>query len=206
MSEKRVLLATRSNGKLRELQGLLHAQGLHGLTLADAGIDASPDEKRIEIFNTFEENALAKARYFHAKSGRPTLADDSGLSVVALHGVPGVFSKRYSGRDDLEGKALDDANNAKLMSALRGFRDRSASYTCAAAYVNSGSEVIEVGRTFGRIVEVPRGAHGFGYDPYFWSVELHKTFGEAGIDEKAAVSHRGRAFRALLKSLLRNPA
>ncbi len=205
MREKRVLLATRSQGKLRELQGLLNEEGMIGITLADAGIEYSAEEEGIEIFSTFEENALAKARYFNAKSGMPTLADDSGLSVVALNGAPGVWSKRYSGRSDLEGQALDDANNVKLISALKGFRDTSASYTCAAAYVDAATEVVELGRTFGRILAEPRGAHGFGYDPYFWSAELRKTFGEADIEEKAVVSHRGRAFRGVLEVRQRHP-
>ncbi len=201
MREKLVLLATRSHGKLRELQGLLNEEGMAGMTLADAGIDYSADEEGIEIFSTFEENALAKARYFNAKSGMPTLADDSGLSVVALNGAPGVWSKRYSGRSDLEGQALDDANNARLASALKGFRDTSASYTCAAAYSDGTVEFVELGKTFGRIVSAPRGKEGFGYDPYFLSTDLQKTFGEAGIDEKAAVSHRGRAFQSLVSVL-----
>ena len=203
MPEQRVLLATRSAGKLRELQGLLNDAGMQGITLADAGIDYSTDEEGIEIFDTFEQNALAKARYFNSKSGMPTLADDSGLSVVALNGAPGVWSKRYSGRKDLEGQALDDANNAKLAFALKGFRDTSASYTCAAAYVDGPVEVVELGKTFGRIILHPRGEQGFGYDPYFLSTDLQKTFGEAGIDEKARVSHRGRAFQQLVSALLR---
>jgi XTP/dITP diphosphohydrolase len=197
--EKVVLLATRSAGKLKELQGLFHDEGMRGITLDEAGIAWSPDEEGIEVFDSFEANALAKARYFNRKSGMPTLADDSGLSVVSLGGAPGVWSKRYSGRDDLEGQDLDDANNAKLKSALTGFRDMSASYTCAAAYVDAGEEVVAIGQTFGRMIAEPRGNQGFGYDPYFFSTELQKTFGEADIREKAVVSHRGRAFRSLLE-------
>ena len=199
--EFRVLLATRSLGKLRELSGILYDEGMLGITLDQARIDYSPDEEGIECFDTFEENALAKARYFYRKSGLPTLADDSGLSVSSLGGAPGVWSKRYSGRDDLEGQELDDANNAKLLSALKGFRDVSASYTCAAAYVDGQTEASALGQTFGRLVTEPVGENGFGYDPYFYSAELEKTFGEAGVPEKAGVSHRGRAFRALFAAL-----
>lgn len=200
-SEVRVLIATRSAGKLRELSGILHDEGMQGVTLDDARIEHSPAEDGIECFETFEENALAKARYFHRKSGMPTLADDSGLSVSSLGGAPGVWSKRYSGRDDLEGQELDDANNVKLLSALKGFRDVSASYSCAAAYVDGQSEAVAMGQTFGRIGTTPLGENGFGYDPYFYSIELDKTFGEASVLEKAVVSHRGRAFRALFAAL-----
>ena len=171
------------------------------MTLDDAGIAASADEEHIEIFDTFEENALAKARYFHEKSGMPTMADDSGLSVRVLHGAPGVFSKRYSGRDDLSGQDLDDANNAKLLNALRGMDDTSASYSCAAAFVDDDGECVATGETHGRVIDEARGTHGFGYDPYFFSTELGKTFGEAMVEEKEEVSHRGRAFRALVAAL-----
>ena len=184
-----------------ELHGILASEGLQGMTLDDAGIAASADEEHIEIFDTFEENALAKARYFHEKSAMPTMADDSGLSVRVLHGAPGVFSKRYSGRDDLSGQDLDDANNSKLLNALRGMEDTSASYSCAAAFVDDDGECVATGETHGSIVLEPRGNGGFGYDPYFFSSELNQTFGEAGIEQKQVVSHRGRAFRALVGAL-----
>jgi len=196
-AERRVLLATRSHGKLRELHGILADAGLSGVTLDEFGIEYSPEEEDIECFDTFEANALAKARYFHARSGLPTMADDSGLSVTALGGAPGVWSKRFSGRNDLSGQTLDDANNAKLLSELSGADDRSAKYSCAAAYVDDNEEHVALGETHGRITDEPRGAEGFGYDPYFFSTELNKTFGEASISAKQEVSHRGRAFRAL---------
>jgi XTP/dITP diphosphohydrolase len=200
-ADRQILLATRSTGKLRELHGILASAGLAGITLDDAGIEESPDEEHIEIFDTFEENALAKARYFHRLSGMPTMADDSGLSVRALGGAPGVYSKRYSGRMDLSGHDLDDANNAKLLDALNALDDRSASYTCAAAFVDDGKELVALGETHGIVIGESRGGEGFGYDPYFYSNELGMTFGEAGIQEKEAVSHRGRAFRALVAAL-----
>jgi len=200
-TDRRVLLATRSHGKLRELHGILAEAGLVGITLDDHGIQYSPEEEGIECYDTFEENALAKARYFHARSGLPTMADDSGLSVDALDGAPGVWSKRYSGRDDLSGQSLDDANNAKLLTELRVASDRSAKYSCAAAYVDKSREEVAMGETHGRIIDDPRGNEGFGYDPYFYSTELHQTFGEASIGEKQRVSHRGRAFRALVDAL-----
>ena len=200
-ADKRVLLATRSHGKLRELHGILGDAGFVGVTLDDFGIPYSPEEEGIECFDTFEENALAKARYFHARSNMPTMADDSGLSVTALGGAPGVWSKRFSERSDLSGQDLDDANNEKLLFELGDRRDRSAKYSCAAAYVDDDVEVVAMGETHGRIVDDPRGQGGFGYDPYFFSTELSQTFGEASIREKQRVSHRGRAFRSLVDAL-----
>ena len=200
-AERRILLATRSSGKLKELHEILGEAGLSGMTLDQAGIELSDDEEHIEIYDTFEENALAKARYFHRLSGMPAMADDSGLSVRALDGAPGVWSKRFSGRSDLSGQSLDDANNAKLLSVLEGVADRDASYSCAAAFVDGSIECVELGETRGIIVDDPRGSEGFGYDPYFYSTELSKTFGEATVAEKQEVSHRGRAFRKLVAAL-----
>jgi XTP/dITP diphosphohydrolase len=200
-ADRRILLATRSSGKLRELHEILADAGLSGITLDQAGIELSDDEEHIEIYDTFKENALAKARYFHRLSGMPAMADDSGLSVRALDGAPGVWSKRFSGRSELSGQALDDANNAKLLHALEGVVDRAASYSCAAAFVDGEIECGELGETLGVIVDDPRGSEGFGYDPYFFSNELSKTFGEATVAEKQEVSHRGRAFRKLVTAL-----
>jgi XTP/dITP diphosphohydrolase len=119
--DRKVLLATRSKGKLRELHGILASAGLEGVTLDDAGIAESAEEEHIEIFDTFEENALAKARYFHRRSRMPTMADDSGLSVRALGGAPGVYSKRYSARDDLSlGMVFGNpATRARAIAAQR---------------------------------------------------------------------------------------
>lgn len=200
-AERRILLATRSAGKLKELHDILAEAGLAGMTLDDAGIAPTDEEEHIESYDTFEANALAKARYFHRLSGMPTMADDSGLSVHALDGHPGVWSKRFSGRSDLSGQLLDDANNAKLLSALAGVPDRAASYSCAAAFVDGAIECVELGEVHGVIVDDPRGSEGFGYDPYFFSTELQKTFGEASVAEKQVVSHRGRAFRKLSAAL-----
>lgn len=186
---------------MRELHGILAEAGFTGITLDDFGIPYSLEEEGIECFDTFEENALAKARYFHERSRMPTMADDSGLSVNALNGAPGVWSKRYSGRSDLSGQNLDDANNAKLLDELKNISDRSAKYSCAAAYVDDNGEHVAMGETRGSIVPSPRGNGGFGYDPYFFSSELNQTFGEAGIEQKQVVSHRGRAFRALVGAL-----
>lgn len=196
-----VLLATRSEGKLRELRPLFAAAAIGVQDLRDAGVLVSADEETVESFATFEANALAKARYFHALTGRPTVADDSGLEVMMLAGAPGVRSKRWSGRVDLDGQALDDANNAKLMETLRGVDDAAARYVCAAAYCDGAREEVVRGETAGTIIREPRGVQGFGYDPFFLSTELGATFGESSREAKEGVSHRGRAFRALLERL-----
>jgi XTP/dITP diphosphohydrolase len=198
---REILIATRSEGKLRELRSLVATYGIAVVDLRDAGIAESPLEESLEVHPTFEENALAKARYFHAVSGRSVVADDSGLVVAALSGKPGVLSKRWSGRSDLSGQALDDENNRLLVRSLQNAQERRASYVCAAAYVDDEREFVCRGEVHGRILEAPRGNGGFGYDPYFFSTELGRTFGEVSGAEKARVSHRGRAFRALVERL-----
>jgi len=196
-----ILLATRSAGKLRELKPIFEHAGLAVIDLVTAGIAESPQEHVVERFDTFEENALAKARYFCGLSGHPVVADDSGLEVLALEGAPGVRSRRWSRRDDLSGPALDAANNAVLVGALTGATDRRARYVCVAAYRDGAREFTVRGETHGLIVHEARGAHGFGYDPHFFSPEIGCTFGESSRDEKERVSHRGRAMRALLARL-----
>ncbi|MBL0941064.1 MAG: non-canonical purine NTP pyrophosphatase [Gemmatimonadaceae bacterium] len=198
------IVATRSAGKVRELLPLLLQHGWQPMTLADAGIPFHADEDTLEVFAQFEENALAKAQYFAARTTLPVFADDSGLCVEALDAGPGVRSKRWSGRDDLEGQALDDANNALLLSELarRGAltpERRRASYVCAAVCVSStGVSVVARGETAGHLLLSPSGSQGFGYDPLFFSDELGVTFASVSTSEKAVVSHRGRAFTALL--------
>lgn len=196
-----LLLATRSEGKLREIRPLLAPLGLRLMDLSEAGIPEGSDDE-LESGTTFEENALAKARhYFVASGGIPTVADDSGIEVSALHGRPGVKSKRWSGRAELSGQPLDDANNVTLLAALEGASDRTARYVCVATFVDASGEIVARGETTGTIVEQPRGTGGFGYDPYFLSDDLGVTFGEAAPAEKARVSHRGRAFRQLAERL-----
>lgn len=197
-----LLLATRSAGKVRELTPMMQALGFHVLSLSDAGIAFDTWEDELEVFDTFEANALAKARWFAERSsGWPVIADDSGLELDALQGRPGVRSKRWSGRTDLEGQALDDANNAFLLAELQATgvpAPWSGRYVCAAAWVSAKGEWIVRGEAEGAIVPVPIGTGGFGYDPHFLSTDYGRTFAEISRDEKALVSHRGRAFRALV--------
>ena len=197
----RVVLATRNEGKRRELDALLAPLGAEVLTLADAGVAVSAAEAELERFDTFEENALAKGRYFFARTGLATIADDSGLVVDALGGQPGVRSKRWSGRTDLEGRALDTANNHALLHALQGVEARSARFVCVAAYLDDSRELTRRGEIDGRLLVKPQGDHGFGYDPLFFATELGRTLAEAGESEKGRVSHRGRALRALWAAL-----
>ena len=195
-----MLVATRSVGKLRELAPMLADHGWDAVDLVAAGLDERLEEEdALEVADTFEENALAKARYFFARSGLPTLSDDSGLVVDALGGAPGVRSKRWSGRPELTGLPLDAANNAHLLSALAGVSSRAARYVCAAAWVDGSGERVARGETSGRILEVADGAGGFGYDPLFGSDELGVSFGRVSREEKARVSHRARAVQTLLR-------
>ena len=196
-----VLLATRSEGKLRELRPLFAQRGIAVLDLRDAGIPETSAEDAVEAYESFEENALAKGRYFFALTGLPVVADDSGIEVRALGGRPGVRSKRWSERPDLAGQALDDENNRLLLEKLSSATDRAARYVCVAAFVDAGRAIARRGEVEGVITDRPLGTNGFGYDPYFRSDELGKTFGEASLLEKERVSHRARAFRALLDAI-----
>lgn len=197
-----VVLATRSAGKLRELRPMFEAVGVRVLDLAEAGVAEASDEAAIESFDTFEANALAKARYFFDRcGGLDVVADDSGLVVEALAGEPGVRSKRWSARDDLDGQDLDAANNARLMARMRGIADRRARFVCVAAWCGAGGDATARGEVAGRITEQASGVHGFGYDPYFFADELGMSLADATTEQKRTVSHRGRAFDALLDTL-----
>ena len=203
MTARPCLIATRNPGKLRELRDIFAEHRIEITDLTEAGVPETEDEDSIESWETFEENALAKAQYFHGRTGLPTFADDSGLVVGALGGRPGVRSKRLSGRADLTGKALDAANNSALLGQLRRLNalPAAAEFVCAAAFADGDIAIVRTGSTPGTIVRQPRGFGGFGYDPHFVSQELQQTFGEASEAAKLRVSHRGRAFRSLLDAL-----
>lgn len=195
------VLATRSADKAREIADILHIS-LHAtvLGLDDAAIERSPDEETIEAFDTFLANAHAKAAYFMRLTGAPTLADDSGISVDALHGQPGVHSRRYAAEPGLDGTDLDRANNQRLLRALRHTPDdeRSAHYTCAAVlHLPDGRRFSALGTCSGIILHEPRGTGGFGYDPLFMVPAIGLSFAEITPREKHQFSHRARAFRAL---------
>ncbi|MCZ2804526.1 RdgB/HAM1 family non-canonical purine NTP pyrophosphatase [Modestobacter sp. VKM Ac-2983] len=189
-----LLLATRNAGKLAELQRLLATAvpGVEVLGLRD--VPEYPEAP--ETGATFEENALLKAREAVRYTGLPAVADDSGLAVDALNGMPGILSARWSGRH-----GDDPANTALLLGQLADVPDerRGAAFVCAAALVtpDSGEHVLER-RWHGTVVREPRGSNGFGYDPVFVPTGLTVTSAELEPAEKDAISHRGRAFAALL--------
>ena len=197
---------------MREIRRILAAAGLtlDIQSLDEARVHWSSDEERIEQFDSFLSNARAKAEYFARLTGRPTVADDSGIEVISLGGAPGVRSKRFSPEGaSLSGKALDAANNAELLRRLRGAdaARRRACYVCVAVLLRTPSAPPEsfTGRSWGGILEEPRGDGGFGYDPLFQHESLGKSFGEAAAEEKDGVSHRGEAFRQLAAALAARP-
>jgi XTP/dITP diphosphohydrolase len=147
---------------------------------------------------TFDENALIKAREGHRHTGLPTVADDSGLTVAALNGMPGVLSARWAG-----GHGDDEANLRLVLDQLRDVPDDrlDAAFVCAVAYVDGQREVVTHGRMPGRLVRAPRGRNGFGYDPIFVPAGDERTSAELPTEEKDAISHRGQALRALAAML-----
>ena len=203
----RVVLATRNAGKVREIREIAaDYPGIDIVGLDDVGIPESPDEDDIEAFETFEENALAKARYFARLSNELTLADDSGICIDALGGAPGVHSRRFAQRGDLRGPDQDHANNELVVQLLQGREgaERAAQYVCAAALAwPDGREEVVRGTCEGVLLHEPRGTGGFGYDPLFFMPEEDATFGELAPERKNVVSHRGKAVRRALE-VLRN--
>lgn len=196
----RLLVATRNAGKVREIGALLAEAGWEAVGLGELGIAETPEEEAVEAFDTFAENALAKARHFCARTGLPALADDSGLVVDALDGAPGVRSRRFAAPDRARGEGQDAANNRRLLELLAGVDDpaRTARFVSAAALAwPDGRERVRTGTLEGRIAREARGQGGFGYDPVFLLPD-GRTLAELAPAEKNVLSHRGRAVRALL--------
>ena len=191
-----LLVASRNRKKLAELRRVLDGAGV-ALTLLSLD-DVAPFDEAPETGATFEENALAKARDAQRASGLPSVADDSGLEVDALNGMPGVLSARWSGRH-----GEDRANTALLLAQLGDVPDerRGAAFVSACALVSSAGEVLVRGVWPGSIVREARGDGGFGYDPVFLPSGSSRTAAELTPEEKDAVSHRGRALAALLPGL-----
>lgn len=192
-----LLVASRNRKKLAELHRVLDAAGVSGLTLLSLD-DVPAFDEAPETGATFEENALAKARDAFRATGLAAVADDSGLEVDALNGMPGVLSARWSGRHG------DDAGNTALLLAQLGDvpdERRGAAFVSACALVSSSGEVVVRGEWPGSIVRAPRGDGGFGYDPVFLPSGSARTAGELSPSEKDAVSHRGRALALLLPAL-----
>jgi XTP/dITP diphosphohydrolase len=189
-----LVLASNNAGKLAEFAQLLAPLGFAIKSQRELDI---PEAE--EPFGTFVENALAKARHASKLSGLPALADDSGICVPALGGVPGVQSARYAGEP-----RSDAANNAKLVRDIAAHADKSAYYYCVLVMVRHADDpqpIIADGVWQGSLIEQPRGQGGFGYDPYFFLPSLGKTAAELSAQEKNSLSHRGQALRALINKL-----
>ncbi|MDZ7882406.1 MAG: RdgB/HAM1 family non-canonical purine NTP pyrophosphatase [Mycobacterium sp.] len=193
----RLLVASRNAKKLAELRRVLDAAGLSGLTLLSL-TDVPPFEEAPETGATFEENALAKARDAYAATGIPAVADDSGLAVDALNGMPGVLSARWSGAH-----GNDVANLELLLGQLRDVPDerRGAAFVSACALVSGAGETVVRGEWTGAIAREPRGDGGFGYDPIFVPDGSGRSAAELTPAEKDAASHRGRALALLVPAL-----
>jgi XTP/dITP diphosphohydrolase len=188
----RLVLSTRNQHKVREL-GVLLAP--HEVLPLPAEVELPP-----ETGETFADNALEKARVAARATGLPAIADDSGIEARALGGVPGVRSARYAGEH-----ASDEENLGKLLREVPEDGDRGVSYVCALAYVNGDEERLFEGRCEGTLATEPRGSGGFGYDPAFLPADRddNRTMAELSVEEKDAISHRGRAARGFLTWLER---
>jgi XTP/dITP diphosphohydrolase len=192
-----LVVATANPGKLREFRSLLAGLPFRLTSLAELGLPSPP-----EPGPSFLANATLKARHAANSSGLPAVADDSGIEVEALGGAPGIYSARYAGIG-----ADDAANNAKLMAALKDLpqEQRRARYRCVLVFAEPKQDAVPLvaeATWEGYILDAPRGAGGFGYDPYFWLPELGMTAAELGPEEKNRLSHRGKAMRALRESLV----
>jgi XTP/dITP diphosphohydrolase len=193
----RVVLATRNDHKVLELSRILGATGVDATLVGVGSFPGLPEVAETGL--TFADNALLKARAVAAYTGLPAVADDSGLCVDALHGMPGIFSARWSG-----GHGDDARNLALVLGQLADVSERGAQFVCAAALVlpdgaaaSGRAEWTVTGVLAGELTRAPRGAGGFGYDPIFVATGASVTNAELTPEEKDAISHRGRALRAL---------
>ena len=186
-----ILIATKNEGKLKEFKQIFTENGFEVLSLKDVDEDVDVQENGL----TFEENARLKADSYAKTIGIPVLADDSGLEIDALNGRPGIFSARYAGDHN------DAANNAKVLTELGGVPDekRTATFhTTVVVRKPDGTELVANGNLRGRILSVPRGDNGFGYDPLFYVEEKQKTLAQMTREEKNQISHRALAIQDLL--------
>lgn len=191
----KLVIATNNQGKVREIKAILGGFYDEILSLKDVGVILEV----VEDGDTFEVNAIKKAKQAYEITGCDTLADDSGLCVKALGGAPGVYSARYAGEN-----ASDKENNNKLLWEMRGVKDRRAKFVCVVAFVSGGEVITARGEVEGKITHSPGGEGGFGYDPLFFSEEFGQTFAELPEGIKNGISHRSRAL-AELKRLLEQP-
>ncbi len=198
MPAKKIVLASNNAGKVKEFNALLSPLGIEVIPQSLLGIPSCE-----EPFPSFVENAITKARHASKLSGLPALADDSGICVDALNGLPGVLSARFALSDQKKDPS-DEDNNALLIKQLIGVNQRSAHFTCTLVYLESADDpepLIAVGKWHGQIIDSPKGASGFGYDPLFLIPELGKTAAELSPEEKNQMSHRALALEQLMQSL-----
>ena len=198
MPAKKIVLASNNAGKVKEFNALLSPLGIEVIPQGLLGIPSCE-----EPFPSFVENAITKARHASKLSGLPALADDSGICVDALNGLPGVLSARFALSDQKKDPS-DEDNNALLIKQLMGIHQRGAHFTCTLVYLESADDpepLIAVGKWHGQIIESPKGESGFGYDPLFLIPELGKTAAELSPNEKNKMSHRALALEQLMQSL-----
>lgn len=189
----KVIAATKNKGKIREMQEILSPLDIEIISQQEMGIEVDVEETG----DTFEKNALIKARAVAMLCEYPVLADDSGICVEALGGAPGVRSARYAGDD-----ATDSDRVNKLLSEIGDSENRNAKFVTSVAFIYpDGREITAEGEVRGYITKTPEGDNGFGYDPVFFSTELGKTFAMSSDEEKNSVSHRGRALKNLYEKL-----
>jgi XTP/dITP diphosphohydrolase len=197
-------MATRNAAKLREIEPLFRDTPIRLATLAELDVEQRPEEEHLEAFNSFAQNALAKAEYFYDRTGLPMMAEDSGIRVNALNGEPGPRSKRFAPPEMQAEYGVDRANNLYLLRQIRDVPDeqRTAHFHCAVAVVLDQESRVFGGRVDGIILHEPRGESGFGYDPLFYLPERGITTAELSVEQKNEISHRGQAMRAARDWLL----
>jgi XTP/dITP diphosphohydrolase len=192
--KKKVVLATNNSKKLNELQAIMQEFGFELIPQSHFNIGTAE-----EPFDTFIENALAKARFASEKTNLPAIADDSGICVDALNGAPGIFSARFSGKN-----ATDEANNIKLLNLLKDEKNRKAHYHCSIVFIKEPKDpqpIICEGQWYGEILKEPKGSQGFGYDPIFLDYKSEQSAGELTPEIKNRISHRGHALQKLKQKL-----
>jgi XTP/dITP diphosphohydrolase len=191
MQEVEVVIATHNQGKMEEFKTLMQSLGLSFTCLNDYPHIEEPEETG----RTFAANARLKAVYYAKALNKICLADDSGLEVLSLKGAPGVRSARYAGEE-----ATAEENNEKLLNAMKMQVRRNCRFFCALAVATPDGKIMaeSAGICEGILLHEPHGTNGFGYDPLFWSTELHKPLGEATMEEKNGISHRAKAIRKLV--------
>lgn len=184
-----IIVASNNKNKIREIKEIFKDKDVNIKSLKDINYVSDIEENG----TTFEENSYIKAKTIYGLYHCPVIADDSGLSVDALEGAPGVYSHRYAG-DNCD----DHANNLKLINNLKGIDNRKAHFVCVITYIKaSGEKIVSRGEVHGLIIDEPRGENGFGYDPYFYIPTLDKTMAELKLEEKNKISHRSKALNKL---------